>query len=228
MDILKKFLNNSAFEHLAENIISFMDTDEAMETMIESELLSNEERKAMQIILRKLMVKEAQMFCEKKVEVKSCKVCKSSDKKLYCKDLVKTTLYEMYPFFKDALQELKKSESLESFNQLYDILVWLQPGETQLDDENQLQNLYDYSIEMEYELRFDPDFFKGPAGMIEVFEDAADFSKETEDEDEDVYDGDLSGDDFEDWNDSYDSNDPYDDYDYDHDMMMASEFGWEW
>ena len=133
----------------------------------------------------------------------------------------------MYPFFKDALQELKKSESLESFNQLYDILVWLQPGETQLDDENQLQNLYDYSIEMEYELRFDPDFFKGPAGMIEVFEDAADFSKESEDEDEDVYDGDLS-EDPEDWNDSYDLNDPYDDYDYDHDMMMASEFGWEW
>ena len=165
MDILKKFLNNSAFEHLAENIIRFMDTDEAMETMIDSELLSDEERKVMRKILRKVMVKEAQMFCEKKVEVKS-----------RCLDsLFKTTLYEMYPFFKDALQELKKSESLESFNQLYDILVWLQPGETQLDDENQLQNLYDYSIEMEYELRFDPDFFKGPAGMIEVFEDAADF-----------------------------------------------------
>ena len=216
MDILKKFLNNSAFEHLAENIISFMDTDEAMETMIESELLSDEERKAMQKILRKLMVKEAQMFCEKKVEVK---FCKSSD--LCNKVFVKTTLYEMYPFFKDALQELKKSESLKSFNQLYDILVWLQPGETQLDDENQLQNLYDYSIEMEYELRFDPDFFKGPAGMIEVFEDAADFSKESEDEDED----------FEDWNDSYDSNDPYNDgpgNKYDYDSYMASEFGLQW
>ena len=164
------------------------------------------------------MVKEAQMFCKKKVEV-TLRPYKHSKK-----NLVKTTLYDMFPFFKDALQELKKSESLEKFNQLYDILVWLQPGETQLDDENQLQNLYDYSIEMEYELRFDPDFFKGPAGMIEVFEDAADFSKETEDEDEDVYDGDLSGDDFEDWNDSYDSNDPYDDYD----SYMASEFGLQW
>ena len=211
MDILKKFLNNPAFDHLAENIIRFMDTDEAMETMIDSELLSDEERKVMRKILRKVMVKEAQMFCEKKVEVKS-----------RCLDsLFKTTLYEMYPFFKDALQELKKSESLDSFNQLYDILVWLQPGETQLDDENQLQNLYDYSIEMEYELRFDPDFFKGPAGMIEVFEDAADFSKESEDEDED----------FEDWNDSYDSNDPYNDgpgNKYDYDSYMASEFGLQW
>ena len=42
MDILKKFLNNPAFDHLAENIIRFMDTDEAMETMIESEFLSDE------------------------------------------------------------------------------------------------------------------------------------------------------------------------------------------
>ena len=44
MDILKKFLNNPAFDHVAENIILFMGTDEAMEILIESELLSNEER----------------------------------------------------------------------------------------------------------------------------------------------------------------------------------------
>ena len=69
MDILKKLLNNPAFDHLAENIISFMDTDEAMETMIESELLSDEERKVMRKMLRKLMIKEAQMYCEKEVEV---------------------------------------------------------------------------------------------------------------------------------------------------------------
>ena len=36
MDILKKFLNNPGFEHLAENIIGFMDIDKAMEIMIES------------------------------------------------------------------------------------------------------------------------------------------------------------------------------------------------
>ena len=66
MDILKKFLNNPAFDHLAENIIRFVDTDEAMETMIESEFLSDEERKVMRKILRRLMVKEAQMFCDKK------------------------------------------------------------------------------------------------------------------------------------------------------------------
>ena len=44
MDILEKFLNNPAVDHSAENIIRFMGTDEAMEIMIESELLSNEER----------------------------------------------------------------------------------------------------------------------------------------------------------------------------------------
>jgi len=69
MDILKNLLNNPAFDHLAENIIRFMHTDEAMETMIESEFLTDEERKAMRKILRKLMVREAQMYCEKKVEV---------------------------------------------------------------------------------------------------------------------------------------------------------------
>ena len=65
MDVLKKLLNNPAFDHLAENIIGFMDTDVAMENMIESEILSDEERKAMRKILRKVMIKEAQMFCEK-------------------------------------------------------------------------------------------------------------------------------------------------------------------
>ena len=159
MDILKKFLNNSAFEHLAENIISFMDTDEAMETMIESEHLTDEERKVMKKILRKVMVKEAQMFCEKKVEIKTSAPSADSDR------LVKTTLFEMFPFFKDALQELKRSQSLESFNQLYDILVWLQPGESQLEDETQLQNLYDFCPEIDN----DADLYKGPAGMTGVF-----------------------------------------------------------
>ena len=65
MDILEKFLNNPAVDHSAENIIRFMGTDEAMEILIESELLSNEERNLMRKILRRLMVKEAQMFCEK-------------------------------------------------------------------------------------------------------------------------------------------------------------------
>ena len=122
MDILKKLLNNPAFDHLAENIISFMDTDEAMETMIESEFLSDEERKVMRKMLRKLMIKEAQMYCEKEVKVYSDRILR-----FRC---VETTLYKMFPFFKDALQELKNSETLKSFNQLYDILVWLQPGES--------------------------------------------------------------------------------------------------
>ena len=48
MDILKKFLNNPGFEHLAENIIGFMDIDKAMEIMIESQELSEDERKNLQ------------------------------------------------------------------------------------------------------------------------------------------------------------------------------------
>ena len=171
MDILRKLLKNPAFDHLAENILSFMDIDKAMETMIESELL-DEERKVMRKMLRKLMVNEAQKICEKQVIFKSRN------------GLVNPSLFEMYPLFKEALQELKNSESLESFNQLYDILVWLQPGESQLNDETQLQRLYGWS-----RLNRCPIFkdAKGPKEMLSVFEvadiedwteaDATNFSK---------------------------------------------------
>ena len=153
MDILKNLLMNPAFDRLVENIISSMDTDEVMESMIEYKHFSEEERRVFRKVLRKLMVKEAQKICEKKVTFES-----RSD------GLVNPSLFEMYPFFKDALQELKNSESLESFNQLYDILVWLQPGETQLHDENQLQGLYDSTFTLKRT--------KGPEDMLSVFKSA--------------------------------------------------------
>ena len=180
MDILKKLLNNPAFDHLAENVISFMDTDEAMETMIESELLSDEEREVMRKMLRKLMVKEAQMYCEKEVKLKVY----YDHRKLFLIP-VKTTIYEMFPFFKDALQELKNGETLKSFNQLYDILVWLQPGESQSNDETQLLHLYDWSHFKNVGLFRDA---KGPKDMLEAFELANEADEEYEDEDEDDYD----------------------------------------
>ena len=68
MDILKKLLSNPAFDHLAENIISYMDTDEAMELIV-SELLSDEERKIVRKMVRKLMEKEAQMRDEKELTI---------------------------------------------------------------------------------------------------------------------------------------------------------------
>ena len=110
MDILKKLLSNSAFDHLAENIISYMDTDEAME-MIESEVLSDEERKVVRKILRKLMFKEAQMRCEKEMTM-----VESFQGPL--RSLVLTIALVELP-------QLKNSESLESFNQLYHTLMWL-------------------------------------------------------------------------------------------------------
>ena len=174
MDILKKLLKNPAFDHLAENILGFMDIDKAVETMNESKLFWEKFR--LRKILRKLMVKEAQMYCEKRVIFKSrCGLAN-----------LNPSLYTMYPFFKEALQELKNSESLESFNQLYDILVWLQPGQSQskfvvrkdslhkfwsqLTDETQLQRLYSWS-----RLNRCPFFkgFKGPEGMLGVFVSAA-------------------------------------------------------
>ena len=78
MDILKKFLNNPAFDHLAENIIRFMGTDEAMETMIESELLSKEERTLMRKILRRLMAREPKCFVRNRKEEKENKLLRIS------------------------------------------------------------------------------------------------------------------------------------------------------
>ena len=153
MDILKNLLMNPAFDRLVENIISSMDTDEVMESMIEYKHFSEEERRVFRKVLRKLMFKEAQKICEKNLTFES-----RSD------GLVNPSLFEMYPFFKDALQELKNNESLESFIQLYDILVWLQPGETQLHDENQLQGLYDSTFTLKRT--------KGPEDMLSVFKSA--------------------------------------------------------
>ena len=68
MDILKKLLSNRAFDHLGENIISYMYTLEAME-LIDSQLLSDEERKIVKKMLRKLMEKEAQMRGEKELTI---------------------------------------------------------------------------------------------------------------------------------------------------------------
>merc|ERR1712004_853085 len=125
-------------------------------------------------MLRKLMIKEAQMYCEKEVEVILQFGC------------VETTLYKMFPFFKDALQEPKNSDNLESFNQLYDILVWLQPGESQSNDQTQLQKLYHCSHFKNLDV-------KGPKGMLEAFE----LANEADEEDEDDYDGRSSMDGFE-------------------------------
>merc|ERR1712004_50111 len=145
-------------------------------------------------MLRKLMIKEAQMYCEKEVEVILQFGC------------VETTLYKMFPFFKDALQELKNSDNLESFNQLYDILVWLRPGESQSNDQTQLQKLYHCSHFKNLDV-------KGPKGMLEAFELAneadeeyEDLLDEDEDEDDYDYDGRSSMDGFED-EDYYDRSD---------------------
>ena len=112
LDILKKLLSNTVFDHLAENIIIYMDTDEAME-MIESEVLSDEERKVVRKILRKLMFKEAQMRCEKEMTMVES----------FQGPSVKTRLLKLFPLVE--LPQLKNSESLESFNQLYNTLMWL-------------------------------------------------------------------------------------------------------
>ena len=102
MDILKKFINNPGLEHLAENIIGFMDIDKAMEIMIESDDLSESERKFFKKTLKKLMLKETKEICEKH------------------------EFFKIFPWWQCHLDSLKNRGTLESFNELYDILVLLQ------------------------------------------------------------------------------------------------------
>ena len=101
MDVFKNFMDNG-FERLAENIIRFMDTDKAMEYMIESDELSEDERKIFKKILKELMLKEAHEICEF------------------------FPFFAIFPQWKKHLNELKNRGTLESFNELYDILVLLQ------------------------------------------------------------------------------------------------------
>ena len=102
MDILKKFINNPGLEHLAENIIGFLDTDQAMKIMIERQELSEDEREIFKKILKKLMLKEVHEKCEF------------------------FPFFEIFPQWKEHLNELKNCGTLESFNELYEILVLLQ------------------------------------------------------------------------------------------------------
>ena len=102
MDIFRKLHNNPGFEHLVENIIGFMDIDKAMEIMIENDQLSESERKFFKTTLNKLMFKEAKEICEKH------------------------KFFEIFPWWQYHLENLKNRRTLESFNELYDILVLLQ------------------------------------------------------------------------------------------------------
>ena len=121
MDILKKFLNNPGFEHLAENIIGFLDIDKAMEIMIESQELTEDEQK---IFKSEIMIENQELSEYER------KVFKKILKKLMLKEAHKICeffpFFEIFPQWKEHLNELKNCGTLESFNELYEILVLLQ------------------------------------------------------------------------------------------------------
>ena len=125
MDVFKNIIDNG-FERLAENIIRFMDTDKAMEYMIESDELSEDERKIFKKTLKKSMLKEAQEICEKKVGIEDS--ARSTLLKMFpwWKNSSEFTLLELFPWWKNHLEKLENRDTLETFNELYDILVLLQ------------------------------------------------------------------------------------------------------
>ena len=107
---LKKFFNHPEFGHLAEKIIGFLDIDQAMEIMIESDQLSEDERKFFKKTLKESMFKETKELCEN------------------------LGFFTVFPEWKKDLDDLNNRGTLKSFNKLYDILVLLQEVPNDLDD----------------------------------------------------------------------------------------------
>ena len=138
MDILKKFLNNPGFEHLAENIIGFLDIDKAMEIMIESQELTEDEQK---IFKSEIMIENQELSEYER------KVFKKILKKLMLKEAHKICeffpFFEIFPQWKKHLNALKNRGTLESFNKLYKILVLLQKVPEWCLKKNQIRILFD-------------------------------------------------------------------------------------
>ena len=147
MDILKDMMSNPGLHHVAETIIGYLDRELALELVDKRELLSEEERKFLMETLRRRMFNEAQQICDKTY----------------------TSMFGRFtfpPFFIEALQELKTSETLESFKQMGEILLLLEDV-TGNDWIHKFMCLNDF-IDPEYQDA------KGPKDMIKILKKGTD------------------------------------------------------
>ena len=117
MDILKILINNPGLQHVAEIVIGHLDKDFAWDLAEDREyreLFTEYEQDFLMKRLRKQMYAEAKKICEEK-------------RKFYgwWEDLIKS-FFDMFPFFAEALKELKSSESLLTFQQLQQTLSLLE------------------------------------------------------------------------------------------------------
>ena len=156
MDILKDMMNNPGLHHVAETIIGYMDRKVALNLVENRELLSEEEQKFLMESLKRRMFDEAQQICNKTLGYWSWTDGGNITK----------SIFQMYPFFIEALQDLKTSETFESFKQMGQILLLLE------DVINE-----DSGFKLECLNRFiDPNDqdAKGPEDMIKILKKGAD------------------------------------------------------
>ena len=163
MDILKKLMNNPDFHHIAETIIGYMDKKVALDLVGNFELLSDQEQKFLMKTLRRRLFHEAQLICGKTYRFENYREDSYSEK----------SIFEMFPFFIEALQELKTSEDVISFRLLREILLLL---EDVIEERDHATDHDGFKLLCLYEC-IDPDDqdAKGPKDVIKVLERGRDY-----------------------------------------------------
>ena len=125
MDILKDLMSNPGLHHVAETIIGYMDRKVAMDLVENRELLSEEEQKFLMESLKRRMFDEAQQICNKTYTFSDDVILRYYGIWFDTKTFTKS-IFQMFPFFIEALHDLKTSETLKSFKQMAKSLLLLE------------------------------------------------------------------------------------------------------
>ena len=155
MDILKKLINNPVLQHVAEVVIGHLDKDFAKnlaENREYRELFTGGEQDFLMKTLKKSMYEEAKKICEY------------------------LHIFDTFPFFAEALEELKSGESLLTFQQLQKTLSLLESVITEDlnrwdEPVSKLPCLHKFVPDE----TGDQDVKKGPEDMIKALKDADDY-----------------------------------------------------
>ena len=195
MDILKKLIANPGLQHVADIVIGHLDKDfwtnlaedrEYRELFTEGEQEFLMKTKAAKT-LRKSMYDEAKKICEEKREF--------ADYKTYLREAYcyldpyygrdyrwhNMSIFDMFPFYAEALEELKSSESLLSFEQLQKTVSLLKNVVTENnpgydDDGFKLSCLHrcipdETLVHLFHDETDEQDVKKGPEDMIKTLEE---------------------------------------------------------
>ena len=136
MDILKKLIANPGLQHVADIVIGHLDKDfwtnlaedrEYRELFTEGEQEFLMKTKAVKT-LRKSLYDEAKKVCEEKREFADFEEYKREAYWEYYDPMrfYNMSIFDMFPFFAEALEELKNSDSLPTFQQLQKTLSLLE------------------------------------------------------------------------------------------------------